>query len=41
MCSGKELLIRGLPDALREGSVDESYLECEPLANMSSFSRDG
>ena len=41
MCSGKELPIRGLPDALREGSVGESYSECELSANVSGFSRDG
>ena len=41
MCSGKELPIRGLPDALREGSVNEIYFECEPSIDVSSFSRDG
>ena len=41
MCSGKELPIRGLPDALREGSVNEIYLECEPSTDLFGFSRDG
>ena len=41
MCSGKELPIKGLLDALREGSVDQSYLECESSTNVFGFSRDG
>ena len=41
MYSGKALPIRGLPGALIEGSVDESYLECELFVGVSGFSRDG